>query len=79
MENTIKEGFSMEEKYISLNDMRYIKNCPDVLSIKELCAMLHVSRKYAYDFIINNNIKYKLVGKKYFISKKSVLEFLEED
>ncbi len=69
----------MEEKYISLSDMRYLKNCPDILSIKELCILLNISRKYAYQFILNNNIKYKLVGKKYYISKKSLLEFFEEE
>ncbi len=69
----------VEEKYISLSDMRYLKNCPDILSIKELCILLNISRKYAYQFILNNNIKYKLVGKKYYISKKSLLEFFEEE
>ena len=49
----------------------------DILTIKELCAFLNISRKFAYDFIINNNIQYKMIGKKYFISKKSILNYLE--
>lgn len=66
-----------EEKYISLKDMRYFKNCPDILTIKELCTFLNISRKFAYSFILNNNIQYKIIGKKYFISKKSLLNYLE--
>ena len=44
----------------------------DMLTIPELCEWLDISKKYAYQFIREHNIKYIKVGKKFYISRKSV-------
>ena len=44
----------------------------DMLTIPELCEWLDISRKYAYQFIREHNIKYIKVGKKFYILRKSV-------
>lgn len=43
-----------------------------VLTIAELCEMLHISRKYAYKFIRDNKIKFMQIGRKFYLSRKSV-------
>lgn len=48
----------------------------EIITIDELCALLHISRKYAYKFIRENNIKFKQIGRKFYISKKSLDKFL---
>lgn len=47
-----------------------------IMTINELCEQLHISRKYAYKFIRENNIKFKQIGRKFYISKKSIEKFL---
>ena len=47
-----------------------------ILDISELCELLHISKKYAYKFIRENNIKFKFIGRKIYISKKSLENFL---
>ena len=57
--------------------MAEIKNLvSDIMTINELCERLHISRKYAYKFIRKNNIDFRQIGKKFYISKKSVEKFL---
>ena len=48
----------------------------DVLTISELCELLEISKKYAYQFIRDNNIKFLRIGKKIYISKKSLEKYL---
>ncbi|MBQ3505161.1 MAG: helix-turn-helix domain-containing protein [Clostridia bacterium] len=47
------------------------------MTIAELCELLGISKRYAYQFIKENDIKHKKVGKKFFISKKSLEEFMK--
>ncbi len=47
-----------------------------IMTIEELCEQLHISRKYAYKFIRENNLKFKQIGRKFYISRKSVEKFL---
>ena len=47
-----------------------------IMTISELCEQLRISRKYAYKFIRDNNIKFKQIGRKFYISKKSIQKFL---
>ncbi len=47
-----------------------------VLTIKDLCDKLHISRKYAYKFIRENNMKFMRIGRKFYISEKSVEKLL---
>lgn len=48
----------------------------DVVSIEELCSLLGISRAYAYKFIRINRIRYVQIGKKYYINKKSLNNFI---
>ncbi|MCM1438751.1 MAG: helix-turn-helix domain-containing protein [Roseburia sp.] len=48
----------------------------EIMTIDELCEQLHISRKYAYKFIRENKIKFKQIGRKFYISKKSLEKFL---
>ena len=49
----------------------------DVLTVVELCELLGISRKYAYQFIRENNIKYIRIGRRFYISKKSLDNILK--
>ena len=51
----------------------------NVLTIVQLCDLLGVSKKYAYQFIREHNIKHIKIGKKFYISKKAVDKVLEMD
>ncbi|MBE5752643.1 MAG: helix-turn-helix domain-containing protein [Clostridiales bacterium] len=39
----------------------------DVLTISELAEELDISKKYAYQFLRENNLKYVRIGKKLYI------------
>ena len=54
-----------------------IKEEYNVLTIKELCEFLNVSSTYAYQFIREKKIKYVKVGRKFYISKKSLDEYMQ--
>ena len=54
-----------------------IKEEYNVLTIKELCEFLNVSSTYAYQFIRENKIKYVKVGRKFYISKKSLDKYMQ--
>lgn len=48
----------------------------EFLTIKELCEQLEISRKYAYQFIKDNKIEYLRIGRKFYVSKKSLKKYL---
>lgn len=48
----------------------------DVISIVELADLLGISRRYAYTFIRENNIKFRKVGRKFYILRKSLNDFM---
>lgn len=47
-----------------------------VIVVAELCELLHISRKYAYKFIRDNNIKFMQIGRKFYLSRKSIEKLL---
>lgn len=51
-------------------------NYPDVVTVDDLQAMLHIGRNSAYDLLKNGTIATVRVGKKYIIPKTSVINFL---
>jgi excisionase family DNA binding protein len=53
------------------------ENYPDVISIKNLCDMLHIGKSNAYSLLQNKAIYHVKVGKKYIIPKNSVIGFLD--
>lgn len=48
----------------------------NILTIAELCELLHISRKYAYKFIRDNKIKFMQIGRKFYLSRKAVEKLL---
>lgn len=48
-----------------------------MITVLELCKLLGISRKYAYQFIREHNIKYIKIGRKFYVSKKSVEDFVK--
>ena len=53
-----------------------LNNYPDVLSVKQVMEVLHVSKKSVYELLHNKEIKSKKVGRKYIIPKICVQNFL---
>lgn len=56
--------------------MKNLDDFKDMLTIKDLCDLLEISRYTAYKLIKNNKIKYVEVGNKFLISKSSLIKFL---
>lgn len=44
----------------------------------ELATELNISKKYAYQFLRESNLKYIRIGKKLYISRKILEEYLRE-
>ena len=53
-----------------------LNDYPDVLSVKQVMEVLHVSKKSVYELLHNKEIKSKKVGRKYIIPKICVQNFL---
>lgn len=54
------------------------KDYPEVITIDELQAILHIGRNSAYKLLKEGAIETLRVGKKYIIPKLSVMNFLME-
>lgn len=54
------------------------KEYPDIITIIDLQAMLHIGRNAAYKLLQDNSIVSIRVGKKYIIPKASVANFVTE-
>ncbi len=52
------------------------KDYPDIITIIDLQAMLHIGRNAAYKLLQDNSIVSIRVGKKYIIPKVSVANFV---
>lgn len=53
------------------------ENYRDIVNIDELMEMLGIGRNKAYELLRSGQIKHKVIGKKYKIPKKYVIEYLE--
>lgn len=51
----------------------------DVVNVKELCEMLKISKKKAYELLTNGTIPYKKIGRLYRISKISIIKFINNE
>ena len=50
---------------------------PDILSVAQAALILHVGKGAIYHAISNNELRAKMVGKKYIIPKNCLLDFLK--
>ena len=58
------------------NNNELFKEYPDVITIVDLQAMLHIGRNAAYKLLQDGTIKTLRVGKKYIVPKQSVVNFI---
>ena len=49
---------------------------PDVVTVKQVCEMLNISRPMVYELLHDNIIPHKRIGTKYIIPKWGVKEYL---
>lgn len=52
------------------------KSYPDVVNIADVCTMLRISKKKAYELIHNNQLPYRKIGRIYRIPKSSVITYI---
>lgn len=68
------------KKLLSIKKGGYLKifeGIEDIVSVSQLCKMLHIGKNTAYDLLRNGEIKSVKIGKVYKIPKKCVIEYLE--
>ena len=53
-----------------------ISDYPDVISIDDLCEILHIGKIKAYELLKTQTIKNRRLGKKFIIPLKSVQKFI---
>ena len=53
-----------------------LENYGDVLTIKDIMKILGVGRNTAYGMLQDKTLKYRKYGKRYFIPKQSIIDFL---
>lgn len=56
--------------------MKTIDDYSDMLSIKDICEYLRISRYTAYKLLQNKKIKYVKIGNKFLVTKNSLTKFL---
>jgi excisionase family DNA binding protein len=61
---------------MNLTERKPLKEYPDVLEVKDLCAVLGISEKTAYGLLRQKLILHIRVGRIYKIPKKSVCKYL---
>lgn len=63
---------------LALNSKEVFAEFPDVITIEDMMAMLHIGRNTAYQLLRENRVQSIRVGKKYIIPKSCVIEFLRK-
>lgn len=56
-----------------------LENYSDILSVKDLCQILHISKKTAYNLIREHKFPYRKIGRIYKIPKCGVINYLLEN
>ena len=57
-------------------DKKSFSSYPDVVTIEELCYMLRIGKNSVYNLLKTKAIKHFCIGKKYFIPKAYVIEYI---
>ena len=55
-----------------------ISDYPDVITIDDLCEILHIGKLKAYELLKEQIIKNRRIGKKFIIPRQSVQSFIDE-
>lgn len=56
-----------------------LENYSDILEVKDLCEILHISLKSAYALLHSGQIQYLKIGRHYRIPKCALKEFIKSD
>lgn len=56
-----------------------LENYPDVLEVKDICSILRIGRKTAYQLLQSGSIPYRRIGRNYKIRKDAVIHYLQEN
>lgn len=51
-------------------------NYPDVLEVKDICALLRIGRVQAYELLNSGVIPYRRIGRIYKVRKEALIEYL---
>ncbi|MBQ5328977.1 MAG: helix-turn-helix domain-containing protein [Oscillospiraceae bacterium] len=62
---------------LSTNYNRFLKNCPDVMTVEDVSNALGVSKRTVYNLIKNGNLQYISTGRIYLIPKMHLLSYLK--
>jgi len=54
-----------------------LKSYPDVLEVKDLCTVLNISAKTAYDLLRKGTIQHIRIGRVYKVPKKCVYKYMD--
>lgn len=55
-----------------------LETYPDILKPSDLCTILHVSKKSIYALLASGELKSRKIGRKYFICKDTLIEYLQK-
>ena len=64
---------------VTQRDSLSIENCPNILTVSELCKLLRVSRNTAYRYLRLKRIRFVRVGRQIRIPRDAVIDFLKGD
>lgn len=56
-----------------------LENYHDVLEVKDLCSILRIGRKTAYQLLNDGSIAHRRIGRNYKIRKDTILEYLNKN
>lgn len=55
-----------------------LENYPDVLEVKDICSILRIGRKTAYQLLNSGKIPHRRIGRIYKICKDAVIDYLQK-
>ena len=59
--------------------MELLKNYKDYLTVNDLYEIMPIGKTKIYSLIRNGDLKAKLLGNKYIVSKATLIEFMEQN
>lgn len=69
----------MAKKSSGTNYVQMFKKYPDVVSVKQVCEMLHIGRNYAYKLINTGKLRRMDSCRIIRITKNAVIEYAEQN
>jgi len=78
MNDNLNLKLNTEQLNTKLNTQNLFMDYPDVVSVEQLTAMLHIGKVLAYRLIRDKQIKSKRVGREYKIPKAAVVNYLND-